>query len=62
MSSQGISCAKLNLFLKVTKRRPDGFHELETLFLPVASPADQITIDFDGSPGIRVRTNYPGLP
>lgn len=62
MSSQGISCAKLNLFLKVTKRRPDGFHELETLFLPVTSPADQITIDFDAAPGIRVRTNCPGLP
>ena len=62
MEIQGISCAKLNLFLKVTKRRPDGFHELQTLFLPVTSPADRITIEFDGAPGVRVRSNHPGLP
>src|SRR5215467_10242359 len=26
------ACAKLNLFLHVTGRRPDGYHELQTLF------------------------------
>ena len=62
MSSAGLSVAKLNLFLKVTERRTDGFHELETLFLPVKNPADHITVDFDAPPGIRVRSNVPGLP
>ena len=27
--------AKLNLFLEVLGRRPDGYHELETLMVPV---------------------------
>ena len=31
-----IDCpAKLNLFLEVHGRRPDGFHELETVMVPV---------------------------
>ena len=27
--------AKLNLFLEILGKRPDGFHELETLMVPV---------------------------
>ena len=27
--------AKLNLFLEVLARRPDGFHEIETLMAPI---------------------------
>ena len=27
--------AKLNLFLHVTGRRPDGYHELQTAFVPI---------------------------
>ncbi|MCP4842191.1 MAG: 4-(cytidine 5'-diphospho)-2-C-methyl-D-erythritol kinase, partial [Halieaceae bacterium] len=27
-----LSPAKLNLFLHITGRRPDGYHELQTLF------------------------------
>jgi 4-diphosphocytidyl-2-C-methyl-D-erythritol kinase len=62
MEIRGLSVGKLNLFLKVTKRRVDGFHELETLFLPVHSPADRITVEFESSPGIRVHSDLPGLP
>jgi 4-diphosphocytidyl-2-C-methyl-D-erythritol kinase len=36
--------AKVNLFLRVTGRRPDGYHELDSLFLPV-SISDRITIE-----------------
>ena len=32
--------AKVNLFLKVTGKRPDGYHTLETLFLPFDGVAD----------------------
>ena len=43
--------AKINLFLKVTARRSDGYHELESLFLPLAVPADDIAIDLEALPG-----------
>ena len=35
--------AKLNLFLHVTGRRADGYHEVETLF-QLIDLADEITI------------------
>ncbi len=54
--------AKINLYIKVTGKRPDGYHEIETVFWPVAEPADQITIDFDAAPGVRVESSLPGLP
>ena len=38
MIEREFSQSKLNLFLKVTARRPDGYHELETLFLPLPYP------------------------
>ena len=28
--------AKLNLFLEITDKRPDGFHELDMLMVPIA--------------------------
>ncbi len=62
MIEREFSPSKLNLFLKVTARRADGYHELETLFLPLSYPADVITVDYDGAPGIRVTTSLPGLP
>ena len=62
MIEREFSQSKLNLFLKVTARRPDGYHELETLFLPLSYPADVITVDYDGAPGIRVTSSLPGPP
>ena len=43
--------AKINLFLKVTGRRPDGYHELESIFLPLHDLQDDIAIDLEGFPG-----------
>lgn len=45
--------AKLNLYLKVTGKRADGYHELLTLFFPVTSLADTLTLT-TGEPGIRL--------
>ena len=51
----GLLCAsapgKINLYLKVTGKRPDGYHELESLFLPLAGVADDIAVDCDALPG-----------
>lgn len=52
--------AKINLFLQVTGRRPDGYHELVTLMCPV-SLHDTLRVDF-GKRGIRVRCSDPRVP
>ena len=54
--------AKVNLYLKVLRRREDGFHELRTLFVPLSEPADEVTCRWTGEPGIRVSSDQPELP
>lgn len=54
------SPAKINLFLRVTGRRPDGFHELESLMVPL-DLSDRIEIRFGGQ-GIRVSCLHPEVP
>lgn len=57
-----LSRSKINLYLKIRKQRPDRYHELETLFLPLDNPADRIMLDFSVTPGIRVSSSLAGLP
>lgn len=45
--------AKLNLSLAVLERRPDGFHSIESLFVPI-DLADSLTMRTGGEPGIRL--------
>ncbi|MDB5108198.1 MAG: 4-(cytidine 5-diphospho)-2-C-methyl-D-erythritol kinase [Candidatus Binatus sp.] len=45
----GRAPAKINLFLRVTGQRPNGYHELDSIFLPV-SLADLITLEIRDSP------------
>jgi 4-diphosphocytidyl-2-C-methyl-D-erythritol kinase len=52
--------AKINLSLRVLGKRPDGFHEIESLMAPV-DLADEIEIASGGS-GIRLRCSDPSLP
>jgi 4-diphosphocytidyl-2-C-methyl-D-erythritol kinase len=35
---------KLNLYLKVTRKRTNGYHELDTLFIPTPNVTDTITL------------------
>jgi len=52
--------AKINLNLKILGRREDGFHELETLMVPVGL-AD--TLNFrQADSGIKITCNDPSLP
>ena len=52
--------AKINLFLAVTGRRADGYHELFTLMCAI-SLFDRLTLRFGGR-GIRVCCNHPAVP
>lgn len=52
------SPAKVNLFLEVVGRRPDGYHELATVMSAI-SPADRIT--FRTSRRLTLATDLPGL-
>ncbi len=52
--------AKINLRLKVTGRRPDGYHELVTLMLPVTL-ADELRLD-PLDRGLRLTCSDSSLP
>jgi len=54
------SPCKVNLLLNILGRRPDGFHELETVFHPV-NLCDQITFT-QGGGGIQLTCSDPALP
>jgi 4-diphosphocytidyl-2-C-methyl-D-erythritol kinase len=54
--------AKVNLSFQIKGRRPDGFHEIETLMTPV-SLADRLTIERAGDDGqIHFACDDPSLP
>lgn len=57
---------KVNLYLKVGPRLPDGYHALDTFFLPLAEPHDTLRIS-PAPPdatetGIAVTCDTPGIP
>src|ERR1700728_138025 len=53
--------AKLNLFLHILGRRPDGYHELQTCFQFV-DLCDEISIETRADGLIRRAVEIPGLP
>ena len=53
--------AKLNLFLHILGKRPDGYHELQTVFQFV-DLCDEITIAVRADGQIRRAVDIPGLP
>ena len=52
--------AKINLSLKIPGRRNDGFHDLDTLIVPI-SLYDELRID-KGRHGIKFRCDDPSVP
>jgi 4-diphosphocytidyl-2-C-methyl-D-erythritol kinase len=53
--------AKLNLFLHILGRRPDGYHELQSCFQFI-DLCDEITIEVRADGQIRRALDIPGLP
>jgi 4-diphosphocytidyl-2-C-methyl-D-erythritol kinase len=54
------SPAKINLFLKVVGRRPDGYHEIITLLTRIGL-FDTVVLAFD-QPSISVTCSHPRVP
>lgn len=53
---------KLNLGLRVTGIRPDGYHELATLFYPLDWPRDEIQIEFKHEQGLTLDCPQLDIP
>lgn len=53
--------AKLNLFLRITGRRADGYHELQTVFR-LLDWGDELRLRVRADGVIRRLTNLPGVP
>lgn len=53
--------AKVNLVLRVLGKRPDGFHEIETLMVPI-SLADELDVSIFPGGGIEILCDEPGVP
>ncbi|MBR4254107.1 MAG: 4-(cytidine 5'-diphospho)-2-C-methyl-D-erythritol kinase [Lentisphaeria bacterium] len=58
-----LTCSKVNLSLAVTAKRPDGYHDLDSLFYPFRDPSDEIRLDdAPAASGVAIRCDAPGVP
>ena len=55
------AAAKINLYLEILGDRPDGYHELATIFQSI-DLADKVDLRASGTERIRVRCNHPQVP
>lgn len=57
----GKAYAKINLSLNVLGKRPDGYHDIESVMQPLDF-GDDVTVRLEKEPGIRLSVNRPELP
>jgi 4-diphosphocytidyl-2-C-methyl-D-erythritol kinase len=55
------SYPKINLFLRVVNKRNDGYHNIESLFLPLDSPRDTISVS-ESENGISIVSDSKLIP
>ena len=58
---EALSPAKLNLFLHVTGRRANGYHELQTAF-QLLDWGDRMRFEISDRPGIELNPSVAGVP
>ena len=51
--------AKINLGLNVVERRPDGYHNLETVFYPVSGISDVLKCVYDTLAANGIEIPFP---
>ena len=61
MAVKLLAPAKINLILRVLFRRPDGYHELFTIFQKITL-FDELELELDNSPQIRLEVLGASLP
>ena len=54
--------SKINIFLSVKGKMANGYHEIETIFLPLHNIFDKITIDFYSEKGIHITSDNKSIP
>lgn len=52
---------KVNLYLEILGHERNGYHELDTLFYPLASPCDELSIMPRSTPGLDIQCALPSL-
>lgn len=55
------SPAKLNLYLKIRKKRQDGFHNIETVFEKI-DLCDQLILKSNNAGRIKISSSHPDCP
>ena len=56
-----VAGCKVNLGLRITGLRDNGYHELDSLFWPLPRPYDTLHINETGTNGIVVHCDTPGI-
>lgn len=56
-----LSPAKVNLFLRILRERPDGYHELQSVLQPV-SLFDEISLSVESGEGVSLSASGRGMP